>query len=116
MVNVSAGERVVVTFVWNTTGFVRGNYTITAFAAIMRDEMDVGDNSFVDVFLVKLCGAGDVNGDDVCNLRDVGAISYSFGSTLGTEKWNPNADLNDDHIVDMRDMGIACNNYGNHYT
>lgn len=113
--NVSAGEHRIVAFVWNTTGLARGNYTVTAFAGITRGEMDVGDNSYTDVFVVKLCGTGDVNGDGVVNLRDVGAISYSFSMTPGAEKWNPNADFNDDHVVDMRDMGIACNNYGKHY-
>jgi hypothetical protein len=115
-INVSTGEKAIVPFVWNTTGFARGNYTITGLAEISQGEADVCDNIFADAYVLTLSGAGDVNGDSTVDLRDVGFITSSYSTRPGAAKWNPNADLNDDHIVDMRDMGIACNNFGKIYS
>ena len=37
-----------ITFIWNTTGFARGNYTISAYAWPVMGETDTGDNRFID--------------------------------------------------------------------
>jgi hypothetical protein len=114
-VNLNSGERVTIAFVWNTTGFAIGNYTITASAEVVQDEVDVANNAWVRSGFVKVCGVGDVNGDDRCDFRDLGAVSSAYCATPGTPNWNTNADINDDHVVNMRDLGIVSNNYGKQY-
>jgi len=114
-VNLGSKARATLTFVWNTTGFAMGNYTITAFAEIGQDETDVLDNAFTKSGVVKVSGPGDVNGDGVCDMKDVDAWSAAFFTKPGMARWNPNADINDDHIVNMRDLGIISANFGKHY-
>jgi len=48
---------------------------------------------------------GDVNYDGVVNMRDIGLLCNSFGSS------DPHYDTNEDNIVNMRDIGIACSNF-----
>jgi uncharacterized protein (DUF2141 family) len=55
---------------------------------------------------------GDVNGDGKIDMKDIGIIVKTLGSTPGTANWNPNADLNGDGIVDSTDLAIAEANYG----
>ena len=55
---------------------------------------------------------GDVNHDCVVNILDMAIIALSFGSTPGSNKWNPNADLNHDGMVNMVDVGMAAFHFG----
>jgi hypothetical protein len=60
---------------------------------------------------------GDINGDDIVDIRDYGLWRQHFGETSGTA---PGAaalaaligDLNGDGIVDIRDYGIWRQNFG----
>ena len=110
--NLTSKAQTTLTFVWNTIGFAKGNYVITAFVEIIQDEIDVADNTFTRPGAIKIGVPGDVNADNVCNMRDIGACCNAFGSTPETSRWNPNTDMSDDHIVDMRDIGIACSSFG----
>ncbi len=104
-------ESTTIVFTWNTIGFVKGNYTIWAYAWPAQDETDTADNNFTNsVIYVGL--VGDVNADEKVDMKDVGICSMAYGTTPGHPKWNPNADINDDHKVEMKDVGIACKNYG----
>ncbi|MCK4481729.1 S8 family serine peptidase [Candidatus Bathyarchaeota archaeon] len=42
------GSNTTLTFAWNTTGMLLGNYTIKAVASSVPSEIDVEDNTFVD--------------------------------------------------------------------
>jgi hypothetical protein len=109
VVNLASNTQTTLTFLWNTTGWVKGNYTINAYAAIVPDETDVADNNFVGG-VVKVGVPGDVNNDNVCNMRDIGLCCSFFMATPG-HNWNPNCDITDDHIVNMRDIGLACSSF-----
>ena len=112
------------TFTWNTTGFAKGNYTISAYAWPVPGETYTDDNNLTDgVVLVGVpC---DVTGptpgvpDGVCNMRDIGYICNHFGTKPSSPNWDPNCDVTGptkgvpDGIVNMRDIGLACNNFGN---
>lgn len=54
---------------------------------------------------------GDVNGDNVVSLGDLGALRSAFGSTSGDSNWNPLADLNGDGVVSLADLGILRSNF-----
>jgi len=99
------------TFVWNTTGFDKGDYTISAVAEPVPGETDFADNTFTDG-VVKVTIPGDINGDCIVDMTDLGWIAYSYGATPSDPKWNPNRDITDDNLIDMTDLGIACMHYG----
>jgi hypothetical protein len=110
-VTLSSGNSTTITFTWNTTGFAKGNYTIWAYAWPVPGETDTADNTFVDGW-VKVVVPGNVNGDDIVDMKDITTILRAYGSTPGQPKWNPNSDVNCDDVVDMKDITITLRNYG----
>lgn len=54
---------------------------------------------------------GDVNGDNVVSLGDLGQLRAAFSSTSGDGNWNPAADLNGDGAVSLADLGILRTNF-----
>lgn len=59
--------------------------------------------------------AGDVNGDDKVDVKDVFLVYKAFGSSSGSPNWNPLADLNGDGNVDVKDVFIVAKNFGKQY-
>jgi len=55
--------------------------------------------------------AGDVNGDDMINIMDIGAFRENFGMADG-EITNIYTDVNNDDMVNIIDMGIFRRNFG----
>jgi hypothetical protein len=105
------GNSTTITFTWNTSGFAKGNYTISAYAWPVLGETDTSDNTFVDG-LIKVSCAGDLNGDYVTDGQDYQLVKKAVPSSPGSPRWNPNADLNDDGIVDGQDFQTVKNNIG----
>jgi hypothetical protein len=101
----------ILTFLWNTTGFAKGNYTVSAYAWPVPGETDITDNSLTDG-TVYVGIPGDVNGDKKVDLKDVYAVAKAYGSFPGHPKWNPVCDINNDNKVDLKDYYIVCKNYG----
>ena len=116
-----SGTSVTLSLIWNTSGFVKGNYTIWAFAWPVEDETNTADNTFMGgvVFVGVPCDlTGPTPGvpDGICNMRDIGYICSKFMTTPSNPNWNPNADITGptgvpDNIVNMRDIGEACKNF-----
>lgn len=101
----------IVTFTWNTTGFAKGNYTLSAYAHALPDETNTTDNALTDgTVLVTILG--DVNGDKKVRVDDVLAVAMAFGSQLGHPRWNPNVDLNDDNKIRVDDVLTAALHFG----
>lgn len=100
-----------ITLVWNTTTWLKGNYTISAGADVVSGETNVANNNFTDSW-IKVVIVGDVNGDGKVNVIDVFAVSLAYGSYPGHPAWNPNYDINDDHRINLIDYFIAALNYG----
>jgi hypothetical protein len=46
-VTLSSGNSTTITFTWNTTGFAKGNYTISVYAEPVPGETDTADNNFI---------------------------------------------------------------------
>jgi hypothetical protein len=110
-VTLPSGNFRTVTFTWNTTGFAKGNYTISAYAEPVQGETHTADNMLTDG-IVKVTIVGDVNADGKVNLIDVFSVALAYGSYPGHPTWNPNYDVNDDHKIDLIDYFTAALSYG----
>lgn len=120
--NLPSGAVQTLTFIWNSTGFVMGNYTLRAAAETVPGETDTADNTLTGG-IVKIGVPCDITGptpqiaDGVCNMRDIGYIAGKFGTTPQSQNWDPNADVTGqtsgmpDDIVNMRDIGEACKHF-----
>jgi hypothetical protein len=110
--NMLNGTSATLTFVWNTTGFAYGNYTITAFATPVPGETNTADNTFV-AGSVLVTIPGDLNGDFKVTLSDLVILANAYGAK--PIKWNPNADINENGKVDLPDLVVLALHYGQHY-
>jgi len=110
-VTLAIGTSTNLTFDWNTTGFAKGNYTLSAYAEPVQGETQTADNVLTDG-IVKVTIVGDVNGDGKVNLIDVFSVALAYGSYPGDPKWNPNYDINNDGKINLTDYFTTALNYG----
>jgi len=111
----SARISTTLTFIWNTSGFTYGNYTISAFAWPVVGETATEDNNFTDGW-VFVGIPGDVNGDTYVNIKDAVLLGVAFGSKQGEPTYNPNADINCDGYINIKDAVIQGANFGKSWT
>jgi hypothetical protein len=112
-ITLTSGSSTTLTFEWNTTGWDKGNYTISAIADTVPGETDTLDNEYTVV--VRIVIPGDVNCDRTVDINDLIIWSNAYGSRPGYPNWNPLADLNGDEIIDVFDGVIIAINYGKTY-
>jgi parallel beta-helix repeat protein len=55
---------------------------------------------------------GDLNGDNIVDIRDIAIVAQAFGETPEQSRWNPKADINKDGKIDIRDIAIVAKNFG----
>jgi hypothetical protein len=106
-VTLNAGDNTTLTFVWDTTGFLKGNYTISATADTVPGETDTADNTFIDG-LLGIVRQGDVNGDSFVNAKDAILLGTAF-YPAGT--YSPNADINNDGYCNAKDAIVIGTNF-----
>jgi hypothetical protein len=104
----TGGNSTVLTFDWNTTSFVKGNFTITAVIEPLEGENDILDNTFSDGWILVTI-PGDVTGDLWVDMQDISIIIDWFMTSPPT--WNPICDINNDLSIDMADISIAIDNF-----
>lgn len=56
---------------------------------------------------------GDLSLDGTVNIIDVSIVAYSFGHSIGSERWNPDADLNNDYTINIIDIAMVAMEFGN---
>jgi len=100
---------------WNTSGFAKGNFTISAYATLVQNEVNVANNLFTDG-AVKVVIPGDVNGDGFVDVLDAVLLAGAAGANPTWPNWNPNADIDNDQIVDLFDAVILASHAGEHYS
>jgi parallel beta-helix repeat protein len=103
------------TFTWNTSGFVKGNYTIWAYAWPVPGETDTADNTCEDGWVLVSC-VGDVNGDKKTTISDIVLVIGKFGTLPSSPDWNPNMDIDGNDKVTIADIVITIGNFGNIWT
>jgi len=114
-VTLTRGNSTTITFTWDTSGFVNGNYTISAYAWPVPDETDTTDNNCTDgTVLVTL--PGDVNGDKKVDGKDNALMAKYFGKRIGQLGYIPNVDITSDGKIDGKDFAIVNKNVGKRWT
>lgn len=116
-VTLASGETKIITFIWNTTGFSKGNYNVSAKAWPVPGEGNLGNNEFTDPFVHAVTWPGDINGDGKVETKDTFAAERAFGTTRQGpnpegRSYNPNCDINDDDKIDVRDTYYIRSHYG----
>jgi len=108
-------------FLWNTTGFAKDNYTLSASADTVPGETNTTNNNFTGGWVVVVI-VGDITGpiagvpDGTVNMRDIGLVAKHFAETVPPAQ--PNCDLTGstrgvpDGKIDMRDVGTVASNFG----
>jgi hypothetical protein len=108
----------ILTFSWNTSGFVKGNYTLWAYAWPVPGETDTEDNTLIDGWAI-VAMVGDITGlqrfvpDGKVEIDDVAEVAYAYGSPQANpERYHPNLDINNDNTIDITDVAIVAYEYG----
>jgi hypothetical protein len=106
-----------ITFTWNTTGFAKGNYTISAYAAPVPGETYTEDNIYVDgVVWVKWLY--DNTGDGYCGIDDIVAVAERFGTEPGGPPnsngfyYHPIYDITCDDYIGIDDVVEIAEHFG----
>lgn len=121
-ITLEAGDSTNLTFSWDTTGWAKGNYTLTAIADTVQGETNTADNTFIDGWVI-VAMLGDITGpgnlsDGKVDLRDVYTVAKAFGSVEPPapsppgHPWDAVCDINNDKKVDLKDYYIVCRHYG----
>lgn len=111
-----------VCFIWSTTSFAKGKYSISAYASAVRNETDTNDNTFTDGWIM-VAMIGDITGPDgcpdgKCDARDVALIARLFGAKYLDPRYDLNCDLTGltkglaDGKIDARDIALVASRYG----
>ncbi len=110
-ITLTGQSSVTVTFAWNTTGFARGNYTISANVTLLPTETSTADNIlFADEVCVTI--PGDVDGDSDVDLYDAVKLLIRYGSQEDDPLYSPNCDIDDDGEIFLYDAVILLSHYG----
>jgi hypothetical protein len=117
---VPSGDSTQLVFMWNTTGFAYGNYTLSATADTVPGETDTPNNNFACSVPVHVGVPGYVSSstlgvyDGVTNMKDIAYLVSLFNTRPSSSSWNPNADVNNDGVVNMKDIAIAVLYFNQH--
>jgi len=96
------------TFSWNTAGFLKGNYNLTAVATVVPNETDFDDNTLT-CGIVKVTIQGDVDGNFYVDISDATQIGLYW---LQLSPPAPaNTDINGDGIIDISDATLVGFNW-----
>ncbi len=110
-VTLTSGSSQILTFVWNTSGFVKSNNTIKAVADTVSGESDTLDNTFVDGW-VFVAIVGDVNGDKKVDMVDLWEVARHFGIDYPDPRYKPNFDIDNNGKTDMIDLWLTAREFG----
>jgi hypothetical protein len=105
-VTLANGASIILTFTWDTSGYVKGNYTLWAYAEPVQGETETMDNMLAVWIFLTL--PGDINGDQKVNILDAILLANAFNSKPGDPNWSSNADINGDSKVNILDAIILA--------
>ena len=108
----ASGNSTIVSLVWNTTNFTKGNYTMNAYATPVPGERYTVDNEFIDGWIV-IAIPGDINADGIVNIIDIATVARAYGSKPGDPNWNEIADVAEPYgEINILDIAKVAKEYG----
>jgi len=111
VVNLAQGANTTLTFNWNTTGVVSGNYTISVEVSIVPDELNTDNNIFRNG-KIRINIPGDIDGDGYVGSSDFSVLAGAYGSSSGDPAYDARADIDGDGYVGSSDFSVLAGNYG----
>jgi len=110
--DLNAGQNATLIFRWNTTGWIIGNYTLSATATPVPGEPNTANNTLV-FGNINVMLTGDANGDGIVNMRDINYFLTSnvFNAFHGMTRYNPQMDIDASGRIDIRDLLIIAINF-----
>jgi hypothetical protein len=109
------GESRILTFAWNTIGFPKGSYTISAYITPIFNETKTSDNTaLAEPVLITIPGDCVTNFFEV-DIFDITAICVCYDSEAGDPDYYPICDVDGNDIIDIFDVTTACITYGQKY-
>jgi len=111
-ITLTSGNSTTITLTWNTTGIAKGNYNITAKAALIPGETDTVDNTAFADKSVCVSIVGDVDCDGDVDLYDAVKLLVCYGAKEGSPRYDPNCDIDGDGDIDLYDAVRLLINYG----
>jgi hypothetical protein len=116
-ITLDTGNTAAMIFVWNTSGFAKGNYTLTA-AAVLVGDADPGDNLFTDGWII-VSMVGDITSartpwvpDGKCDAPDVALVAALFGANYPDPRYKANADIVFDGKINAKDVALVASRFG----
>ncbi|UCD96662.1 MAG: hypothetical protein JSV35_01010, partial [Candidatus Bathyarchaeota archaeon] len=109
--SLDSGETTTLTFIWATSVFNKGNYTLKADACPVPEETETVDNTAYSPRQLLLTIAGDVDGDRDVDIFDIVRMANCYGASPPSLRYDPNCDLDDDGDIDIFDIVVAASNY-----
>ena len=110
-VTLLSGNSATITFIWNTTSFAYGNYTISAYAWPVPDETNTANNNLTGS-IAKVTIPGDVTGDFFVDISDAALIGLWWQKTAPPAP--ANVDINGDGLIDIGDAALVGLNWQKH--
>jgi len=103
-----------VVFLWNSTNFTKGKYSISVAAGVVYGEVDTEDNVRVGGW-VTVTIPGDVDGNFRVNIYDAVKIGSIYAVVEGDPRFNSNSDIDGDGVASSLDLVICTKHYGETY-
>ena len=114
-ITLTSRNSTILTFAWNTTGFAKGNYIISAYAWPVSGETDIADNSLIADEEVCITIPGDLDADLDVDLYDAVKLLVCYGAKMGSPRYDPNCDIDGDGSIDLYDAVRLLTHYGEKY-
>ena len=104
-VTVAGGSSTVVSFVWNTTGFALGNYTLSTFVWPLNGEPNLINNNSTGSTILVTC-PGDLNGHYEVDFQDITTFVSAYINYYQTGQYYPAADFDHDRKLTFNDLQL----------
>jgi hypothetical protein len=112
-VSIPAGSHTTLTIIWDTTGWAKGNYTISASSETLLGETDTSDNTLSNGWVLVTL-RGDTDADRDVDIFDIVRMAGCYGVKIPppNPRYDPNSDIDGDGDIDIFDIVMAAANYG----
>ena len=111
-ITLSGLESMIISYTWNTSGWTKGVYTISAHASLVPGETNTDDNTLIYNGEVIITVPGDTDGDRDIDIYDIVRLASVYGAKKGEARYNPNCDIDGNDKINIYDVVIATSRYG----